>query len=130
MIDGISVTSKYMSAHGGHGGTTYINGMHGAQGVGNMRYNTSSQKMEVFDGSAWIIINSNIASVGLTGEAESLLDWAKQKRDEERTLEYLAEENTTIKDLVNQIKEKQEQIKMVQTLLKSSGNEGQELMRP
>ena len=130
MIDGISVTSKYMSANGGHGGTTYINGMHGAQGVGNMRYNTNSQKMEVFDGSSWIIINSNIASVGLTGEAESLLDWAKQKRDEERTLEYLAEENTTIKDLVNQIKEKQEQIKMVQTLLKSSGNEGQELMRP
>jgi hypothetical protein len=128
MIDGISVTGRYMSAHGGHDGTTYINGMHGAQGVGNMRYNTSSQRMEVFDGTNWIIINSTIASVGLTGEAESLLDWIKQKRDEERTLEYLAEENPTIKDLVNQIKEKQHQVKMIQTLLKSSGNEGQELM--
>jgi hypothetical protein len=84
--------------------------------------------MEVFDGTNWIIINSTIASVGLTGEAESLLDWIKQKRDEERTLEYLAEENPTIKDLVNQIKEKQHQVKMIQTLLKSSGNEGQELM--
>jgi hypothetical protein len=49
---------------------------------------------------------------------------------EEREREQLAETNPAIKDLVNQIKEKEEQIKMVQTLLKSSGDEGMELMRP
>jgi hypothetical protein len=117
MIDAISVTSRYMSAHGGHS-NTYTNSMPGAQGVGNMRYNTKLQKMEVFDGANWIILNSTIASVGLTDEAESLLDWARQKRNEELELEILAQTNPTIKDLVEQLKEKQHQIKMVQTLIK------------
>ena len=38
-----------------------------------------------------------------------------------------AEKNPAIKDLVEQIKQKEDQIKMVTTLLKSSGNEGLEI---
>jgi hypothetical protein len=37
--------------------------------------------------------------------------------DEEMVIERLAETNPTIKDLVNQIKDKQEQLKIVQTLI-------------
>jgi len=111
--------------------STYINGYSGLQGVGNMRYNTSSQSMEVFDGNNWIMLNMSIPSIGLSTDAESLLDWARQKRDEELTLNTMAQEIPAIKDLVGQIKEKQEQIKMVQTLLKSPvNNSEQELMRP
>ena len=111
----------------GSTGSTYVNGYSGSQGVGNMRYNTSSQKMEVFDGTNWIMLNMGTASVGLSGEAEALLNWARVKRNEELELERLAEENPTIRDLVEQVKQKQDQIKMVQTLLKSSGNEGLEI---
>ena len=108
------------------GGTvsTYINGYSGAQCVGNMRYNTTSQKTEVFDGNNWIPLNMGTVSVGLSQEVETLLDWARKKRAEEWETERLAESNPTIKDLVNQIKEKQDQIKMVQTLLKSPGEDG------
>ena len=111
--------------------STYINGSSGSQGVGNMRYNTSNQSTEVFDGNNWITLNMAIPAIGLSYEAELLLDWARQKRDEELTLNKMAQEIPAIKDLVGQIKEKQEQIKMVQTLLKSPGNNAeQELMRP
>ena len=111
--------------------STYINGSSGLQGVGNMRYNTSNQSTEVFDGNNWITLNMAIPAIGLSYEAELLLDWARQKRDEELTLNKMAQEIPAIKDLVGQIKEKQEQIKMVQTLLKSPGNNAeQELMRP
>ena len=118
MINGISVTGRYMVAHGGYGGGTYINGSVGAQGVGNMRYNTSSQKLEVFDGVTWIMLNTTTPTVGLSGEAESLLDWARKKREEEEELERLANENVAIQDLLNQIDEKKHQIKMVQSLIK------------
>jgi len=128
MINGISVTGKYMVANGGYSGSTHVNGYPGTQGVGNMRYNTSSQNMEVFDGNNWIILNTTTASVGLNGEAESLLDWARQKRNEELELENLAQTNPTIKDLMDQIKEKQHQVKMIKTLIESPGNEPQELM--
>jgi len=108
--------------------STYVNGYSGLQGVGNMRYNTSNQNTEVFDGTNWIILNMAIPSIGLTTEAESLLDWARQKHLEELELENLAQTNPTIKDLVEQVKIKQDQIKMVQTLLKSPGNEPVEMM--
>ena len=129
MIKNISGGGKYLIVSSGSS-STYVNGYSNAQGVGNMRYNTSTQNIEIYDGSVWITMNSGYATVTLSTEAEQLLDWARKKRDEEMSLELLAMNNPTIKDLVNQVKEKQDQIKMIQTLMKSSGNEGQELMRP
>lgn len=108
--------------------STYVNGYSGAQGVGNMRYNTSMQKTEVFDGSNWIQLNTGSVSISLSPEVESLLNWARKKRNEELEREQLAETNPAIKDLLSQIKTKEEQIQMVMTLLKSPGNEPQELM--
>ena len=111
--------------------STYVNGYSGLQGVGNMRYNTSSQNMEVFDGNNWVMLNMAMPSIGLTGEAESLLDWARQKRIEELELQALVQEHPSIKDLVNDIENKKDQIKMIKTLIKSPGhNVEQELMRP
>lgn len=108
--------------------STYVNGYNGLQGVGNMRYNTSSQNMEVFDGNNWIMINMAIPSVGLTSDAESLLDWARQKRIEELELESLAKEHPSIKDLVLDIEKKKDQIKMIKTLIKSPGFAPVEMM--
>jgi hypothetical protein len=120
MISNIHTTSPYITVSGGMS-NTYVNGYSGAQGVGNMRYNTSMQKIEVFDGNNWIQLNMGIQGIGLTGEAESLLNWAAKKRNEELEIESLAKDNPAIKDLVDQIKEKQHQVKMIKTLIESPG---------
>ena len=116
MIKNIISSGRYVQVTN-TSSSTYINGYSGLQGVGNMRYNTSSQNMEVFDGNTWVMLNMSIPSIGLSTDAESLLDWARKKRDEELELEKMANENHAIKDLVNQIKSKQGQIKMIQTLI-------------
>lgn len=103
--------------------STYVNGYSGAQGVGNMRYNTSSQKTEVFDGANWITLNMGTVSVGLSQEVETLLDWARKKRAEEWEIEKLAKTNPAVKDLLEQIELKKEQIKMVKTLIESPGHD-------
>jgi hypothetical protein len=103
---------------GGGPMTTYVNTNSGNQGVGNMRFNTSTQNFEVYDGHTWVMINSAYTSVGLTNEAESLLDWARQKRDEEMALNALAATNHTIADLVEQKKNIDQKIKVVQILIK------------
>jgi hypothetical protein len=72
----------------------------------------------VYDGSTWIILSAHHANINLSDEAVSLLEWARKKRNEELERERLAETSPAIKDLVNQIKDKEEQIKIVQTLLK------------
>jgi hypothetical protein len=119
MIKNINGYGKYLTVVGGTP-STYIHNNYnsGNQGVGNMRYNTSTQNTEVFDGNNWVILNMSTPSIGLNSDAESLLDWAREKRNEELEREHLAQTNPAIKDLLEQIKEKEDQIKMVQTLLK------------
>jgi len=117
MIGQLFQSGRYVIVSGGST-TNYITAYSGLQDVGNMRYNTSSQCIEVFDGTSWQRININTAHVGLSPEAEQILDWANRKRLEDIEIEQLAKENAAVKDLVDQIKEKQHQLKMIQTLIK------------
>ena len=117
MIKGITASGKYILVTG-NASSTYVSNYSGAQGVGNVRFNTTNQNLEVYDGNNWTTMNMAYPNIGLSGEAESLLDWARQKRNEEWELERLAASNPTIKDLTDKVKLYQDQIKMVQTLIK------------
>ena len=117
MIKNISSSGKYINVIG-ESVANYINNYSGAQGVGNIRFNTTNQTMEVYDGMSWITLQMGHVNVGLTPEAESILDWAKKKRDEEIEIDLLAAANPAIKNLLEQIKEKEDQIQMVMTLIK------------
>jgi len=109
MIKNITASGRYVQVTGGNS-STYINSYSGLQGVGNMRYNTSNQCMEVFDGNNWVTIAMDYASVGLNGEAESLLDWARQKRDEELVWKSLAENNKAVKIALDNLEEARRQL--------------------
>jgi hypothetical protein len=109
MIKNITASGRYVQVSGGTA-STYVNGFSGAQGVGNMRYNTSNQSMEVFDGSNWIMLNMDYATVSLNGEAESLLDWARQKRNEELAWESLAKDNQAVKIALDNLEQAKRQL--------------------
>ncbi len=126
MIKNINASGRYMQVSG-NPGSTYVNNYSGALGVGDVRYNTTNQNLEVYDGSTWIQIQSGYASVGLNAEAESLLDWARQKRDEELQIQTLAKSNVAIKDLLEQRKTIDDQISMVKTLVNQRNSYGEEV---
>jgi hypothetical protein len=117
MIKNISSSGKYINVIG-ESVANYINNYSGAQGVGNIRFNTANQNMEVYDGNNWILLQMGYVNVGLNSRAEDLLDWAEKKMTEEFELEALANSNPTIKDLMETIKQKQEQISIVKALIK------------
>jgi len=117
MIKSIYTNGPFINVSGGLPASTYI-GHGNGPGVGNMRYNPNSQNIEVFDGSSWVMMHTASASISLDGQAINILRWAEQKMLEEAERNKLAETNPAIKDLVNQIKEKEEQLKVVTTLLK------------
>ena len=121
MIGHISQTGKYIAVTGGPGSNYVTNS--GYMGVGQLQYNTNTQKLEVYNGISWQQVNLGQYYVGLNPDAEGVIDWARDKMREERELEKLSAEHPAIKDLVEQIKEKQHQMKMVQTLIKSPGND-------
>jgi hypothetical protein len=66
---------------------TYINSFNGMQGVGNIRFNTTTQSMEVYDGTNWIILYSGTAFLDLSYKTKEILKWAEKKMQEEQQLE-------------------------------------------
>lgn len=86
--------------------------------AGMMRYNGNGNNVEVYDGTSWHIMYSSQVQISLDNDTYDLLAWARKKRDEERDLERQAADNPTIKDLADKVKLYQDQIKMVQTLIK------------
>jgi hypothetical protein len=119
MIKSINSTSPSITAYVSSPATPYINNS-GGQGVGNVRFNTTNQCMEVYDGYSWIQLTSSVASVGLTPEVELLIDWARLKKHEEENINTLARNNPAIADLLNQRKTIDEQIKVIEILTKDN----------
>lgn len=117
MINSVIGTGRYMMVSGGTA-HTYINSSSGYMNVGNVRFNTNAQTLEVYDGTNWVAMNTARASVGLTLEAELAIDWAVRKQREDMELEALSKSNPTIADLVEQKKNLDHKIKMVQILIK------------
>ena len=99
MIKSINTLGKYLGVMGATPPNTYINNTYGLQGVGNVRYNTTNQCFEVFDGNMWMQLSMAHAQIGLTAEAEGILDWARDKQAEEERIMKLAQEHPGIKDL-------------------------------
>ena len=67
------------------------------QSAGQVRYNTSNQQMEVYDGNSWISI-SQTATVGLSMPAEEAIRWSLGKMTEERDLKARMEKHPGLKD--------------------------------
>jgi hypothetical protein len=116
MIKGIAPMGKYTVVSGGNTSVPYVNQNINNPIQGMLRVNGTD--MQVFDGNVWTTMNTSYASIGLSPDAEALLDWARKKRSEEMELEALASTNPTIKDLLDTIKQKEEQIRIVRTLIK------------
>ena len=81
-----------------------------------MRYNTSSQRMEVFDGNNWIALNMGTTSVGLSPEAESLLDWARKKRDQEDEWYKLASSSEAVRIALEQLEQAKTRLELTAIL--------------
>lgn len=114
---------KYTTVSNGYSNPIYFSSTTQLS-AGNLRYNPNNQTIEVYDGYSWQMITSSHATVGLNHEAENALDWAIQKRREEMELEALAKNNKPIADLIEQRKELDDQIRMVQILIKEENKVG------
>jgi len=97
MIKEIHPLGRYTQVIGGSA-STYVNNYSGGQGIGNVRFNTASQRLEVYDGNNWMMLNMPSASVGLTNEAEALLDWARERRDEDLELRSRMEKHPGLQE--------------------------------
>jgi hypothetical protein len=101
MIRSIS-GGRYIQVGGGNPSPTYLNVNPGALGAGTIRFNPGNQNFEVSDGQTWHTLSSGLTHVALTQDAEKILDWARNKMQEEQQLIQLMEKNPGLRELYDQ----------------------------
>ena len=84
--------------------------------VGQVKYNGSSQNFEVYDGSAWLTMSSGYPTVELSGDVQSVLNWARAKMMEEQRLAELAAKHPSVADALEAVKHAEEQVRIVAAL--------------
>jgi hypothetical protein len=83
---------------------------------GQMMYDLEAQCIKVYDGQNWIILHGSNTTVNLSYEAESLLNWTRQKRDEEHLRQKIVEEFPQLKEASDDLQKFQEQFETLVTL--------------
>lgn len=84
--------------------------------AGMVRYNTTNQQLEAFDGMVWIRI-ANDQSVGLTSDAVEAIHWARDRIIKEQQLKELAKKHPGIADAVEQLNKASEQLEIMVQLV-------------
>lgn len=97
--------------------TNYMNNYSGAQGLGNMRFNTSTQSVEVYDGMMWRPMEMSTVNVSLTSDAVAAIAWANQQRHEEIKMQTLAEQHPAVADLMAAVRDAEEKLRIAVALV-------------
>jgi len=118
MIKAIHTSGRYIQVIGGSA-STYVSAQAGSQGVGNLRFNTSGQRLEVYDGMTWLELNTPHASVGLNPDAEAAIEWASRQMAEEKRLETLAKKHPAVADALSAVDKANEQLRVVTALVET-----------
>ena len=118
MIKNVYGSGRYLTTTNNQG-SNYMNNFSGAQGLGNMQFNTTNQRIEVWDGQKWQPLQMTDVSVSLTQDAVEAIAWADQKREEERKLKELAEKYPTVADQLAAVREAEEKLRMITLLVQT-----------
>lgn len=94
----------------------------GLPSSGQLRYNGQTQNFEVYDGYGWTIIYNSMPHIKLSTEVNELLQWAKQKRDQENKIKELALSNSTIADAKKNLDMAQEKLDVILALCQNTSN--------
>jgi hypothetical protein len=85
--------------------------------IGQMRYNGSSQNIEVYDGSSWLIMSPAYPTIDLAPHVQAVVAWAQCKMAEETRLRELAAKHPTVADALEALQRAEEQVRIVAALV-------------
>ena len=116
MIKNVYGSGPYLTTLN-NGASNYMNNFSGAQGLGNMQFNTTTQRIEVWDGHMWQPLLMTDVSVSLTQDAVDAIGWVNQKRVEEHKIKALAEQHPAVADQLAAVREAEEKLQVVAALV-------------
>ena len=125
MIKGINSSGRYITVSGGTSTTPYISP--GSVGAGMMRYNPNTSQLEVNDGNNWQTLHTTYATVELTPETESLLDWARKERQKQQDREHRIQNNPALKKAYEAIKRAEENFDLLEAIAGNYQSEAEQV---
>lgn len=123
MIKGINSSGRYISVQGGNANSPYISP--GAVGAGMVRYNSNANQLEVNDGNSWQTLATTYATVELTPETESLLEWARKERSKQSERERAIRNNPALAKAYEAIKRAEENFDLLEAIAREHDNHGE-----
>ena len=87
--------------------------------IGQLRYNGSSQNLEVYDGTTWLMLPTAYPTIELTGEVQAILNWAREKIHEENRVKELAAKHPSVADALEAVAHAEEQVRIVAALVET-----------
>ena len=106
--------SRYIVTSAGNNAYPYIN--NSAPMNGMVRYN--NYKLEVYDGCGWHHLNEGTSSIGLSSEAESLLDWVREQYNKQLEIEALAKTKPAVAIAIDNLNKAKAQLEATVILSK------------
>lgn len=90
-----------INVQGGHTSFPYIpqNSNNPIQGM--IRVN--GQDLQVFDGSAWVMLSTSYSTVELNGDTQAIIQWAREQRDKQWKREQLIKDNPALQKAMEAI---------------------------
>lgn len=116
MIKGINTSGRYLVVSGGSPSNPYISP--GAVGAGMVRYNPNMNQLEVNDGNSWQQLSMSYASIELSADAESLLEWARKERSKQQARELAVKNNPALQKAYEAIRRAEENFDLLETISK------------
>jgi hypothetical protein len=113
MITNVYSNSAFVTANS-ITGVPYINA--GSPSAGILRYHNN--QMQVYDGTSWLVMGST-ANIGLSGEAEEIMAWAREKMRAEQEARAMAEQYPAVADALNAVWESEQQLKTIVALCRT-----------
>lgn len=119
MITNITTNNAYPYLTVNAGVGPYISP--GAQSAGMMRFNTSSNQIEVYDGASWRQI-SGTATIDLTQHTLEIFRWAEKRMEEDQRIQQLIRENPAVADAFQNYQDAADKLKVVVALTQQEKN--------
>ena len=120
MIKNITSNSSLINVNCYQGNNPYISP--GAQSAGMVRYNTSMQRMEVYDGVSWLELGGGYASIDVAPHVQAVIVWAQNKMAEEANYKYLAEKHASVAHALENLEQAKRELELIYQLAKDHTN--------
>jgi hypothetical protein len=101
---------------GGNTSVPYINQNNNNPMQGMLRI--FGNDMQVFDGTTWMTMSTSYATVDLNGEAQSLLQWAREQKAKQTEREARIKKNPALQKAFDNIKRAEENFDLIDALVK------------